>query len=123
MLLWIQLVIIDDISIKDNQYYETDGVFCSFNCCLAFVLDNKHNRLYDNSERLLIKIHNKLMNSVNSIINPSPHWKLLKEYGGHLDIDKFRNNFNKIEYIYQGVNKSEICFSPLITLYEEKINF
>ena len=50
-------------------------------------------------------------------INPAPSWKLLKEYGGHMDITTFRNSFNKIMYESHGM------FKPVGHLFEEKINF
>ena len=45
-----------EIIIEEKDYYETDGIFCSFNCCKAFINDNKHKRLYDYSNKLLTKI-------------------------------------------------------------------
>ena len=43
-----------------EEYYQTDGVFCSFNCCKAFIEDNKHKRVYDNSSLLLLKMYNEI---------------------------------------------------------------
>lgn len=105
-----------NIKIDKDSYYETDSIFCSFNCCKAFILDNKHNVLYNYSEILL----NKLLKDIclkSIIINPAPHWRLLTEYGGHLSINEFRENFNKITYTYHGI------FKPIAHVYEEKINF
>ena len=31
---------------RHNSHYITDGIFCSFNCCLAFIKDNWYNNLY-----------------------------------------------------------------------------
>ena len=44
------------ITVDENEYYETDGIFCSFNCCQAFINENKHNPLYEHSTFLLNKI-------------------------------------------------------------------
>ena len=104
----------------NNNYYETDGAFCSFNCCLAFILDNKHNRMYDMSLMLLTKIYNKLNNTKAMSINPAPNWRVLKEYGGHLSIEKFRSNFGKVDYDYTGYTQRCI---PLSHLFEEKVKF
>ena len=46
---------------QSGEYYETDGIFCSFNCCQSYINDNKHIRLYDNSHMLLLKMYNDLM--------------------------------------------------------------
>ncbi len=40
-------------TITDNL--EVTDAFCSFNCCLAWIRDNKHDRRYDESEMLLQK--------------------------------------------------------------------
>lgn len=108
------------VNINKNEYYETDGIFCSFNCCKAFINDSKHNPLYQHSNFLLAKLYNDIMEDSSNInINPAPHWRLLKEYGGYLSITQFRENFNKATYEFQGIHK----FKPIGLLFEEKINF
>jgi hypothetical protein len=109
------------INIDKNEYYETDGVFCSFNCCKAFINDNKHHYVYQHSNLLLLKLYYDIVKNDNSVINinPAPHWRLLTEYGGYLSINQFRENFNKAIYEYQGICK----FKAVGSLYEEKINF
>ena len=113
-----------NISVNRNEFFTTDGIFCSFNCCKAFIKDNKHNVLYDHSNFLLSKLYNDMIHNgtgdiSNVIINSAPHWRLLKEYGGDLTIQEFREKFNKTKYEYQG----NILFKPLGYLFEEKINF
>lgn len=110
------------IGVINNEYFETDGIFCSFNCIKAFIKDNKHNCLYQHSEYLMYKLYNETFNtnSKNIVINPAPHWRLLKEYGGNLSIDKFRESFNRSTFVFKG-NKQ--LFKPVSFLYEEKINF
>jgi hypothetical protein len=104
----------------NNDYYETDGAFCSFECCLAFILDNKHNRMYDMSQMLLTKIYNKLNNTKAMTISPASSWRVLKEYGGHMSVEKLRSNFGKIDYDYSGYTQK--CL-PIAHLYEEKVKF
>jgi len=125
-----QIIPTDKKIISDErEYYETDGIFCSFNCCLAFIIDNKHVRLYDDSESLLLKMYNEVNETkeVESkveevVINPAPHWRLLEQYGGYLSIHEFRENFNKVEYEYHGFIKN-FKFKPVGLLVEEKIKF
>lgn len=115
-----------EISILKEEYYNTDGVFCSFNCCKAFIKDNKHNNLYQHSDTLLVKMYNDMnptSDTKNIKINPAPHWRLLKEYGGHLSIKEYRDNFNKCTYDYYGTIKPQCIFKPMGMLFEEKINF
>ena len=113
----------EQLSVKIGDYYETDGVFCSFNCCQAWINDNKHNRLYDLSITLLTKMYNSMMGTKMVVIGPSPHWRVLEQYGGHLNIIKFREGFNKIDYECHGNTKQAPRFLALGTLFEEKIKF
>ena len=156
-----------NIRAEKRGYYETDGIFCSFNCCMAFIddPDNKPNPLYKNSRALLYKIYydytkkNNIKNNienniggakednkednkdniiedvVNNImgdnkddnkedakeleIMPAPHWRTLKEFGGSLTIDKFREAFNSITYVDHG----NISFVGIGRLYEDKLIF
>ena len=112
-----------NISINLGEYYETDGVFCSFNCCQAFIIDSKHVRLYDNSTMLLTKMYNDIMNTKTVTITPAPHWRVLEHYGGNLNIIKFRDSFNKIDYEYHGLTKQLPRFIPIGSLFEEKMKF
>lgn len=116
------------LSIQKEEYYETDGIFCSFNCCKAFIKDNKHINIYDHADNLLNKLYidmniSETTTLKNIKINPAPHWRLLKDYGGHLTINEFRDNFNKCTYDYYGTIKSQSLFKPVGMLFEEKINF
>ncbi len=113
-------------TIKTNkkEYYVTDGVFCSFNCCKAFIKDNKgHNNIYEHSDFLLSKLYYDMYNVKNVNINPAPHWRLLKEYGGHMTINMFRDNFNKSKFEPRGMINNSDLFKPSAMLYEEKLNF
>ena len=102
------------------SYYETDGVFCSFNCCKAYINENKHNHLYDKSDYLLLKLYKELFPEIEiPIIKPAPSWRCLKDYGGHLSISEFRNSFSNISYEYHGVIKN--IQSSIGYLYEDHI--
>ena len=111
------------INIFNKDYYSTDGIFCSFNCCKAFIKDNKHNKLYENSDMLLNKMYQDMYDVKTIVINPAPHWRLLNEYGGYLTIQQFRDNFNKTTYESHGVIRNTDIFKPIATLFEEKLNF
>lgn len=113
----------DNINIVPEEHYETDGVFCSFNCCKAWIQDNKHDRLYDQSDMLLTKMYNDLLGSTFETINVAPHWRLLEHYGGHLNIIQFREGFYNVEYIDHGITRGLPNFLSIGRLYEEKIKF
>lgn len=103
-------------------YYETDGVFCSFNCCMAFIDDpeNRNNPLYQYSESLLLTLYNELHDTDNiKEIMPAAHWRTLCDFGGHLTIEQLRESFNKVRYIDHGI----ISFVSLGKMFEDKIKF
>ena len=54
----------------------------------------------DTSEMLLLKMYNDIHQDQTPY--EAPHWRKLKEYGGELSIDEFRDSFNKIEYKNHG---------------------
>ena len=55
----------DDVKIEGNSYYVIDGVFCSFNCCKSFVIDNKMTPVYKDSLKLLNKLYYDIYNKKN----------------------------------------------------------
>jgi len=115
--------ILDSLVLKKKNYYISDGVFCSFNCALAFAKDNKHKKMYDNSIILLNKIMKKITDNLKFEIDPAPHWRLLKDYGGYMSIDEFRNSFNKSYFHPHGIIKTVPKFKSVGWLYEKKLKF
>ena len=109
------------ISLEKKDYYQTDGIFCSFNCCMAYIQapENKHNPLYRHSESLLLKMYSELNpeEEITEIVY-APSWRILTEFGGHLSIEQFRESFNKISYVDHG-----IVFVSLGRLYEDQLKF
>jgi len=89
------------VNLKVNEYYETDGNFCSFNCVLAFIDDEirkKEHCVYKDSKHLLIKMYTEIFGVIPKNLVKSPSWRLLQEFGGHLTVADYRKNFNRIEY-------------------------
>lgn len=111
------------VSINVREYYETDGVFCSFNCCKSFILDNKHDNMYNNSLNLLMKMYNEMLDTTTAVIDAAPHWRTLTNYGGHLSITEFRSCFNKTDYECHGITRNIPSFRSIGVMFEEKIKF
>jgi hypothetical protein len=88
------------ITIKpiETEYYLTDGIFCSFNCIIAFIHDHHHDQLYNESKVLTFNMYKDILHKSSSKINSAPHWRLLKSFGGSLSIEEFRKCFNLYEY-------------------------
>jgi hypothetical protein len=111
------------LDIIDRNYYITDGIFCSFNCCMAYITENKNNSLYSMSEMLLLKMYNDIYPSAVPCIEDAPHWRKLKQCGGDLTIEEFRASFNNIEYKDHGIIFDIPRFKSLGILFEEKLKF
>lgn len=106
------------------DYYETDGVVCSFNCMLAFYEDSKKNPLYKHTYILMAQIYKKLFDEDIKKIYPAASWRLLKSYGGWMDIDEYRKTFNRVMYTDTGNCLRNIPkFRPIGWVYEEKTKF
>lgn len=83
---------------ETNDFFETEGYFCSFPCCKAYILDQQFaNIKYKDSATLLTLLYFKIYGSTPTF-PCAPTWKILKEYGGHLNISEFRCSFGRLEY-------------------------
>ena len=108
------------LSVEHRGIYETDGIFCSFNCCLAFIENERRDPLYRYSKTLLYQMYKEVNDKeLKDEIIPAPHWRTLSEFGGNLSIEQFRDTFNKIEYLGHGL----ISMVSLGRLYEDKFKF
>jgi hypothetical protein len=96
------------------DYFETEGIFCSFSCCKAFIVDRPFNEKYKKSATLLYLLYTKFNEeskdvSVDSLsqkdaiikeqfkevdIYTAPHWSCLEKWGGPLTIEEFRSSMN-----------------------------
>lgn len=112
----------EKVEFYNRDYFVTDGVFCSFNCALAFILDNKTNPLYIFSPNLLMKMYYETFSETSIPLEPAPSWRLLSSYGGLMSIEDFRKNFSKVEY--QDIDNILISFppsKPMGILFEKQI--
>jgi hypothetical protein len=94
----------------DNEYFETDGIFCSFNCVLAYVnLEMRYNIRYRESGCLIYLLYKMLFGQeyVNVTINPAVDWRLLKKYGGCFSISEFRTKFQTVSHMTMNLVKSD----------------
>ena len=110
----------EDVKMHDKGYFETDGIFCSFNCVLSFIKDSKKQPIYNFSESLLNLMYFLLFNSEEKIM-PAPNWRQLKTYGGYLSIDEYRENFYNVNYNYTGTISKIVRNKPIGYIYEKNI--
>ena len=86
--------------LEKQKQFQGEGVFCSLNCIMSYVHDNHHTFRYKDSGQLIHLLSRKLLGTdlpMKDIV-PSPSWKLLKEYGGHLEPEDYRKCLQHIEY-------------------------
>ena len=115
-----------DFQVSDNydEYFVVDGMFCSFNCALAFVKEHKHLPLYKTSRNLLHSMYSKVFNNPSPEIVAAPNWRLLYNYGGTLNIDDFRRSFETVEFADLDDFVYLMPESRMIgKLYEKRVKF
>lgn len=74
-----------------NGIYYVHGNFCSYNCGLAYVINNGKNK---DSIHLIKKLYSEITD--NQSLFPSAPNILLKMFGGDMTIEEYRKNNNKI---------------------------
>ena len=109
------------IKTKTNDFFETEGIFCSFPCCKAFIIDQRGIAKYQESLALLVLLLIKIHGTKIFEIPIAPSWKILKEYGGHMTIEEFRSTFGKIEYTPTVNMRRPYMFCSSQLLEEQKI--
>jgi hypothetical protein len=80
--------------------FKVTGNFCSPNCVKTYALNSKK---YENKIYLVGYMYRKLFGP-DYIIKPAPPIQTLKEYGGKLSIEEFRENFdNSKQYSVKNI--------------------
>lgn len=95
---------IEDGIIENNnnskEYFEVDGITCSFNCILRVIEDDSNNSLYRNSRLLVPLLYFKIFGIYPpKKIIPSPSWKLRELYGGPLNEEDYSKTLQQIEIV------------------------
>lgn len=106
-----------------TDFFETDGIFCSFPCMKAYVVDEmkKGSRTkFRNSLTLITLLYQKLFGRTIHIPTAGS-WKLLTEYGGHLPIEKFRQTFGLLAFVDNPNIRRPMMYSCAKYIEERKI--
>jgi hypothetical protein len=103
--------------ILTKQFFETEGVFCSFNCIVSYLEDNRNNPLYQNSYNLVYFMYKMIFGEFpNFNIVKSPSWKLRNEYGGPLSDEDYEKYIQNIPII--DSNQLKYCIYKHESVYE-----
>jgi len=107
---------------REGGVYETDKAFCSFNCCLAYLLDpaNKSNPLYCYSHTLLPMMYEDITGEKwPDDIQPSGHYSLIIGWGGSQSIEDFRNDIGRVQVTDFGTIRN--VYQPVGQLLEQNV--
>jgi hypothetical protein len=114
----------DGVDVPQRKVFLTEGVFCSFNCCLAYIQDHRGQIRYRHSAVYLHRMHRHVFGSDVPPIQPAPSWTLLKEYGGTMTIQEFRNTLGTYTYTVQPHEFTSTWSQvPIGTVFEETYLF
>ena len=83
---------------KVNEIYYVFGNFCSPECAASYNFNNHNDKAIEKFS-LLNQLYRKIYNNNDYIVNLAPPQLSLRNFGGHLSIEQFRNytkNNNKI---------------------------
>ncbi|HSA76105.1 MAG TPA: hypothetical protein VLE02_01050 [Nitrosarchaeum sp.] len=99
----------NNITIKDEvcDFFETEGIFCSF-CCIMSYIDNeikKGNNRYSEYISLVYLLLWKLKKRKDVKIPCAGSWKVLIDYGGDVNIQTYREKFADFFYEETGIYK------------------
>jgi hypothetical protein len=86
-----------NLNFETNDFFETEGIFCSFPCCKSYILSMKGNPLYKDCSSNLTYLYFLIIGRIDNI-PMAPSWKLLKAFGGHLSIKEYRATFDVLDY-------------------------
>lgn len=84
-----------------TDYFDTEGIFCSFPCVKAYALSEysrTHSKKYVQSLTLLTLLRRVLCDTSPSKTPIAGDWRILAEYGGHLQIQEYRASFGVLSY-------------------------
>lgn len=90
-----------NISLENgNDFFETEGIFCTFPCVKAYILDQiskTKSPKYKKALTLLTLLYLKLVGVVITI-PAAASWKLTTDWGGHMSPHEFRASTGLLEY-------------------------
>lgn len=101
---------------QKNEIFTVKGIFCSFNCVKAYMLDKNSKNLY-----LVSYLFKKIKGYYSKIIPALPK-ELLKIFGGNMTIEEYRKNFISVTEYY--TNTFPMVYSKSeVEIHEENKNY
>jgi hypothetical protein len=86
---------------RDGRLSDCIGVFCSFNCAKRYSMEVGRRQTLTRCD-LVSFLHKRVLGSTIPIV-PAPTFKVLKRFGGFMDIEEFRSGFVTLPPSAEGV--------------------
>lgn len=103
-----------------KRVFETEGLFCSFNCMLSYLnSQNKTELKYRLAYSLIILMFQDIFNYFPTGLVESPDWRVLKDFGGNLTIDEYRMSIGDIVRLTPN-HKYNIPIKTIDTIFIEQ---
>lgn len=94
--------------------YITFGIFCSYSCVKAYVLDHTHDPTFSKSLQLLSQMYRYEYDCKEPFhIIPSPSPLLMSDYGGYMSVEQYESEKGKISYTANG----HVVNHPVSSIY------
>jgi hypothetical protein len=106
-------------TILQKEYFDVDGIVCSFNCILS-IIENNDSPLYKNTEILIPKLYKMIFGEYpDTKIIKAPSWKLRTQYGGTLTDHEFVCNLQTIKYTdTDQIKKANRLMNPVGRIFK-----
>lgn len=97
-----------------RDYYNLKGIFCSWECSLAYTLENNKSSIN------LYKLYRNVTGDLNFNVSAAPSRYVLKAFGGYMDIEEYRNSpHTKREIKIADDNRMSYINQEILEVYEE----
>jgi hypothetical protein len=108
-------------TIVEMDYFDTEGIVCSFNC-IYLCIEESPSSLYKKTHELITKLYQMIFGDYpTEKINKAPNWRLREEYGGPLSDEEFEKTLQTIQFIdAHQIHRVQRLMSPVGRVYEAR---
>jgi len=116
----------NNFSTDETDYFGTEQMFCSFPCMKSYILYflsiNPQSYKYTNALSYMYLLYKKIFNITgNEILIPSANpIEVLSCYGGHLNIDEYRECMGVLKFDHTVTTKRPLMFATSSYLEESE---
>ena len=111
----------DKSKLVKKEYFDGEGIFCSFNCMLSFQHENNSKNVkYKDTAALIYLLYFYIFDKYPDNIIKASNWKMLKEFGGDQTIEEFRKNFSIVSFSDLNQYIRRMPYGPVSELFLEE---